>query len=121
MFDELKLWLRRLRTLTDTLRDQGVTNLKQLIAWMQSVDVTRQIVDYLRAHPGIQGVIYWVAALGTGLFAVFYAKIFDQVFTIPKAILESAQPWMLLVISPLAMVLSWWLVYKFAPGAAGGG
>jgi H+/Cl- antiporter ClcA len=118
--EEFKKWWRRFRALTEVLRDQGVTNLRQLWVWGSSVDVSSQIIAYLRAHPGLQGIVYWVGAICVGLFAVFYARLFEQVFLIPHWILEH-KPWVLFILSPACFVLSWWLVKRFASGAAGGG
>jgi H+/Cl- antiporter ClcA len=118
--EEFKIWWRRFRALTSMLRDQGITNVRQLYQWASSVDVSSQIIAYLRSHPGLQGIIYWVGGICVGLFAVFYARLFEQVFLIPHWVLEH-KPWVLFATSPACFVLAWWLVHRFAPGAAGGG
>ncbi len=120
LLEEFKLWRLRLQRLAQTLRDQGVTNLKQFTVWVSSVDVSSQIIAYLRYNSGLQGIVYWVAAIGVGFFAVAYTSLFDTVFRLPVYVLE-VSPWGLFLLSPLAFLLSWWLVKRFAPGAAGGG
>lgn len=118
--NDWQIWWRRFRTLTQTLQEQGVTNLRQLYAWLNSVDVSEQILGYLKAHPGLQGIIYWVAAIAVGFFAVGYAWIFGQCSLFAQSVLVQA-PWMMVLLAPLGFVASWWLVWRFGPGAAGGG
>jgi H+/Cl- antiporter ClcA len=118
--NDWRRFLERGRHLADTLRKQGVTNLRQLYQWLASVDVSTQIVSYLHSHPGLQGIIYWVAALAVGLFAVGYAWVFGEVSAF-AVYLSRTYPGLLFLVSPLAFVFSWWLVVRFAPGAAGGG
>lgn len=118
--DDWKYLWRRFRVLVETLRSQGVTNLRQLLDWAHSVDVTGQVIQYLKPHSGLQSIIYWVAALCVGLFAVFYAQVFSALYTLIASVRDQA-PWALLIASPCLFVLSWWVVRRFAPGAAGGG
>src|SRR5690606_770059 len=77
-------------------------------------------IDYLKAHPGLQGIIYWVAAFGVGLFAVGYAWVFAALSTLTQKVV-SLNPAYLLALTPATFLLAWWLCWRFAPGAAGGG
>lgn len=113
-------WLEQLRKLSETLRQQGVTNFRQLYAWLRSVPVATRIIDYLHAHPGLQGIIYWIAALAVGLFAVGYAWLFAELSKVSQ-LLSVHFPWALLILSPIAFASAWWMVWRFAPGASGGG
>ncbi len=120
MKQDLQKWWGRFRALLDTLQSQGVTNLRQFWHWSRSVDVTTAAVDYLRAHPGLQGIIYWIAAFAVGLFAVGYAWIFSRFASIAQGI-AITHPAFLLILSPLGFLAAWWLVHRYSPGAAGGG
>lgn len=102
------------------VRQQGITNLKQLYAYLKSVDIRVVVVEYLQLHPGLQGIVYWVAAFAVGLLAVSYAAVFGE-FANFAASLSESNPALLFILSPSAFLLSWWLVARFAPGAGGGG
>ncbi len=120
MSSDLREQVKRLRALLDTLRAQGITNLRQLWAWLRSVDVTTEIVAYMRAHPGLQGLIYWVAAFAVGLVAVGYAWLFHDLSLVAQRTAD-ANPHYLFLLTPACFLFSWWMVRKFAPGAAGSG
>lgn len=117
---DLKRLVRELRLLLDTLRDHGVTNLRQLIAWLQTNEISSRITSYLQAHSGLQGLIYWAAAFGVGLVAVLYAMAFHEL-TVWAQTFAAGSPWTLVVLSPCCFLLSWWLIFRFSPGAAGSG
>ena len=42
---------------------------------LQSLEVRSQIEAFLRAHPGLQALIYWTGAIAVGFIAVFYAEV----------------------------------------------
>ena len=117
---EWQIAWQRFRSLSAALHEQGITNLKQFLVWLRSSTVTDAIFEYLQAHPGLQGIIYWVAAFAVGVFAVSYAWLFAQCSLFAQSLLVQ-YPGALFVIAPAGFVLSWWLVWRFAPGAGGGG
>ena len=63
---------------------------------------------------------YWLAAVMTGLIAVGYAKVFGIA---EKWITElySGHAELAFIGAPLAFLIGWWLVRKFAPAAGGSG
>ncbi len=63
---------------------------------------------------------YQVAAVITALVAVGYAKLFALVEQVQVWII-GLQPDRVFISAPLAFLLSWWLVRRFAPLAAGSG
>ncbi|MBY0370276.1 chloride channel protein [bacterium] len=113
-------FVQDLRLLIDTLSDHGVTNIRQFLIWIRSAEISTRIIDYLRSHSGLQSVIYWAAAFSVGLVAVVYAWLFHQV-SVSAQSLAASKPALFFLFSPACFVLSWWLVYRFAPGAAGSG
>lgn len=68
----------------------------------------------------LQAIPFWIGAVLTGLFAIFYANIFEQCEHLLSAIL-AWHPWMIFILSPLCFVTSWWLVKRFAPYSKGSG
>lgn len=70
---------------------------------------------------GIQQAIpFWIISLITGIVAVGYAKMFAWVEHLMLVIFEF-QHWLIFIISPLFMLLGWWVVKRFAPYARGSG
>lgn len=63
---------------------------------------------------------FWIASVVTGLLAVFYSEIFHFAETFLYNSHLSHNPWVF-VFTPLAFILSWYLVYKFSPEASGSG
>lgn len=63
---------------------------------------------------------YWLAAVLTGLIAVGYAKVFGIA---EKWITElySGHAELAFIGAPIAFLIGWWLVRKFAPAAGGSG
>lgn len=68
----------------------------------------------------LQAIPFWIASIITGLIAVLYAKIFGWgEFLLFK--IFHWKSWLIFIITPVAFVLSWWLVDRFAPYAKGSG
>ncbi|MBK6626269.1 MAG: chloride channel protein [Flavobacteriales bacterium] len=63
---------------------------------------------------------YQVAAVITALIAVGYAKLFGLVEEVHAWVIGLHPDW-IFVSAPLAFLLSWWLVRRFAPMAGGSG
>ena len=63
---------------------------------------------------------YQVSAVLTALVAVGYAKLFHWMEEVNLSILDDDPRWIFLT-APLGFVVSWWLVTRFAPFAAGSG
>jgi H+/Cl- antiporter ClcA len=61
-----------------------------------------------------------LASVVVGLVAVGYAKLFSLTEQLSVAIHEAAS-WSIFIIMPACMIMAWWLVRKFAPGARGSG
>lgn len=71
-------------------------------------------------HNLLQAIPFWIGSVITGLFAVLYAKIFTFGEYILTKIL-SFNSLLIFLVAPLAFVISWWLVKRFAPYAKGSG
>lgn len=83
--------------------------------------VKSELRAYLQTHPSLQGIPYWAAALATGLAAVLYAGLFKKAEVYVQRLLQSAHPALFLGLSPVFFVLSWWIVKRLRPAAAGSG
>lgn len=70
--------------------------------------------NFLNALP------FWLGAFMTGLFSVFYAKVFALAELSRQYIFGKAS-WTFFFITPICFFLSWWTVEKFAPYAKGSG
>lgn len=68
----------------------------------------------------LQAIPFWIASVITGLVAVLYAKLFAWAEMGTAWVLHHGV-WWLFIVTPVCFVLSWWLVFKFAPGARGSG
>ncbi|MFW2135388.1 chloride channel protein [Chryseobacterium sp. TY4] len=68
----------------------------------------------------LQAIPFWIGSVITGFFAVMYAKIFAWGEKLLELIMNW-HDWMIFIISPIAFVLSWWLVKAFAPYSKGSG
>jgi len=68
----------------------------------------------------LQALPFWLAALMTGLVAVFYAKLFSLAENITGYIIHHNKL-LLFLVTPLCFLIAWWLVKRFAPFAAGSG
>jgi len=63
---------------------------------------------------------FWLGAFMTGLFSVFYAKLFSLAEEGRQYLFLKAG-WMFFCITPICFFLSWWVVQKYAPYAKGSG
>ena len=95
-------------------------SLPEILEKAHQIDVISEGKTYLRTHPGLQAVLYWISAMLAGLIAVLYAQAFHGVEELTQSLARS-QPYWFLVVAPLGFVASWWLVYRLAPGAGGSG
>ncbi len=68
----------------------------------------------------LQALPFWVASLITGFVAVGYEKLFS-LFEHYGHLLIDKSPWLIFLTAPAFFILSWWLVYRFAPSARGSG
>jgi H+/Cl- antiporter ClcA len=63
---------------------------------------------------------FWIASVVAGLLAVFYSEIFHLAETLLNDIDLRHNPWVF-VFTPLAFVISWFLIYRFSKSASGSG
>ena len=63
---------------------------------------------------------FWIGAIITGIVAVLYAWLFHWA-ELGTAWIFHLNKWLFFIITPLAFLLSWWLVKKFAPYSRGSG
>lgn len=63
---------------------------------------------------------FWAGAIVTGIFAIFYAKLFGWAEDLSAWIFQKSTR-IFLIITPAAFVLAWWLVKKYSPFARGSG
>src|SRR5215467_9174543 len=68
----------------------------------------------------LQAIPFWLASLVTGLVAVAYAKIFAWTEQGTGYLIHHHGMWML-IITPFCFLVSWWLIFRFAPFARGSG
>jgi H+/Cl- antiporter ClcA len=68
----------------------------------------------------LQAIPFWVGSVITGIFAVIYAQIFQWGENLMH-LMMAWKSWLIFFVAPLAFVLSWWLVNRFAPFAKGSG
>ena len=73
-----------------------------------------------RAKPAFQDAPYWLSAFLTGLCAVGFALAFKVVGAFSTR-LQVSHPALFLFFAPLCFLISWWIVHRFAPEAAGSG
>lgn len=86
--------------------------------------VLRRILNWINQlfsdYTNLQAFGLWVAAILTGLLAVGYATAFRYVESLFDLLVEKEAA-VAFAISPLFFLFAWWLVYRFAPEAAGSG
>lgn len=68
----------------------------------------------------LQTVGLWTAAVITGLGAVAYASLFRRVEFLFEDLVLTA-PGIAFIATPIAFLIGWWLVFRFAPEAGGSG
>lgn len=68
----------------------------------------------------LQAIPFWVGAVITGIFAIFYANLFKYAEQILSYILKQHKG-LIFIIMPTCFLLAWWLVRRFAPYAQGSG
>lgn len=71
-------------------------------------------------HNLLQAIPFWIGSFITGVFAVFYAQLFQWGENLMHAMMKW-HSWLIFIVAPVAFVLSWWLVKRFAPYAKGSG
>lgn len=71
-------------------------------------------------HNLLQAIPFWIGSVITGIFAVIYAQIFQWGENLMH-LMMAWKSWLIFIVAPLAFVLSWWLVNRFAPFAKGSG
>lgn len=71
-------------------------------------------------HNLLQAIPFWIGSVITGLFAVLYAQLF-QWGEILMHLIINWHKWLIFIVSPVAFVLSWWIVKRFSPYAKGSG
>src|SRR4051812_14788985 len=68
----------------------------------------------------LHAIPFWVASVITGLIAVGYTKLFN----LSEGALNAAlawHRWLIFLLAPGGMLLGWYIVRVFAPGARGSG
>ena len=68
----------------------------------------------------LQAIPFWIGSIITGIFAVFYAKLFMWAEEFMFFILDW-KSWLIFILTPAGFLLSYWLVKRFAPYAKGSG
>lgn len=68
----------------------------------------------------LQAIPFWVASLITGLFAVFYARLFAWAEQISFYFFHQA-PWSIFITTPICFIIAWLVIIQFAPNARGSG
>ncbi|MDQ3099795.1 MAG: chloride channel protein [Bacteroidota bacterium] len=102
---------RRRTKISLKLRQIFIVALERLRTYM----VNSRVKDFI-----LLALPYQVSAVLTALVAVGYAKLFHWMEDVNLDILDHDPRWVFLT-APFGFVVSWWLVVKFAPLAAGSG
>ena len=89
------------------------------LAWLDHHIIRPFYTDRVRRLI-LQSFPFWVASLLTGLMAVGYEKVFNWAEQVSFTWLGYA-PWLAFGFAPLAFLLSWLLVSRWAPAARGSG
>lgn len=67
-----------------------------------------------------QSIPFWIASAITGMLAYFYYYIFRNTEKLTFFIIENHR-WAIFILTPISFLLSWWIVKRYAPFAAGSG
>ncbi|MFC2102391.1 chloride channel protein [Bacteroidota bacterium] len=68
----------------------------------------------------LKWIPYIVGSVVTALVAILYAKIFDYVNQFSHYVKDNIS-WLFFIITPLCLLLAWWIVKKISPAASGSG
>ncbi len=68
----------------------------------------------------VQNIALWTAAITVGFIAVAYAKLFKLTEGLFLKLVDS-NPYLVLILAPICFIAAWYVVYRFAPKAAGSG
>ena len=68
----------------------------------------------------LQAIPFWIGSFITGIFAVLYAQLFQWGENLMHTMMNW-HSWFIFIVAPIAFVLSWWIVKRFAPYAKGSG
>lgn len=71
-------------------------------------------------HNLLQALPFWISSVLTGLIAVFYAKVFFWAEEFTLFLFKYNKAW-LFAITPLTLLLAWFIVQKYAPMSKGSG
>jgi H+/Cl- antiporter ClcA len=94
-----------------------LTRLWQALRSRQPLEET---LRYLRSQPALVSTVYWASAFAAALLAVGYAKLFHACSEAAQVFLVR-HPFVFLLVAPCFFWLAWWLVFRYAPAAAGSG
>jgi len=71
-------------------------------------------VQFMKALP------FWIASLVVGMIAVCYTILFGYAERLMHYVYRT-NGWLAFIIAPVALILAWWVVRRFAPAARGSG
>ncbi|MBX3040911.1 MAG: chloride channel protein [Bdellovibrionaceae bacterium] len=74
----------------------------------------------VREQLHLSRITFWVAAVLAACVSVFFAQVF-QGAEVLRGLVLSWSPWLIFLICPVACLISWVIVRRFAPGASGSG
>ena len=87
-----------------------------------------RLVDFIRRKHYNETVVnsilgwlpYIVGSVATALVAILYAKIFDYINQLSHYVKDNFS-WLFFIITPVCLLVAWWIVKRFAPAASGSG
>ncbi|MBH8568751.1 chloride channel protein [Hymenobacter sp. BT584] len=92
---------------------------QQILTWLDQRIIRRLYTERVRKLI-LQSLPFWLASFLVGLMAVGYEKLFVWAEQLSFSWLRQ-QPLLAFGLTPLAFLLAWWVVQRWAPAARGSG
>ncbi|RYZ35007.1 MAG: chloride channel protein, partial [Sphingobacteriales bacterium] len=99
--------------------DNRPSRYARVLAWLDRHLIRRLYTEQVRRII-LQSLPFWVASILTGLVAVGYEKLFVWAEQTSFTWIRT-QPLLVFILTPIAFVVAWWIVAKWAPAARGSG
>ncbi|GAA4400613.1 chloride channel protein [Nibrella viscosa] len=98
---------------------QRPSRYQRILTWLDRSVLQRLRSDEVRTATQL-AIPFWIASVATGIIAYLYEKGFSWAEAVCREWLEAVPP-LAFLLTPVAFLLAWGLVYKLAPAARGSG